>query len=68
MFISLICLTVLVSSLLVINLIIIRYYHSSWASPSGVILMGGRYSETTTEKIQPGGTSTASFNLKHSTM
>jgi len=47
-----------------------RYYHSSWDSPAGVILMGGdgRYgSPRTTEKILQDGTSTASFDLRYST-
>ena len=63
---SLISLTVLVSSVLLI-IIIIRYWHSSWDSPAGVILMGGKYSPRTTEKILQDGTSTASFDLKYST-
>ena len=64
---SLICLTVLVSSVLVITLII-RWDHSSWASPSGVILLGSGYDYggKTTEKIQEDGTSTASFDLEYS--
>jgi len=47
-----------------------RYYHVSWDSPAGVILMGGdgRYgSPRTTEKILQNGTSTASFDLRYST-
>ena len=73
---SMICLTVLVSSLLVLkNELINRKAHSSWASPSGLMLLGddsrdGRDGRdgSTTEKIQPDGTSTASFKLKHSTL
>merc|ERR1711902_458916 len=42
-----------------------RYHHSSWASPSGLILMGGRGSKRTTEKIEADGTSTYSFELKY---
>ena len=48
-------------------ILIIRDRHSSWASPSGTILMGGRYNETTTEKIQQEGTSSYSFDLKYGT-
>ena len=48
-------------------IIIIRYDHCSWASPSGIILMGGYNSRKTTEKIQENGTSTVSFALKYST-
>ena len=46
----------------------IRYGHSSWASPSGTILMGGEGSQKTTEKIQQNGTSSYSFELKYDTM
>jgi len=42
-----------------------RYHHSSWASPSGLILLGGRGSKRTTEKIQEDGTSSYSFELKY---
>merc|ERR1719219_938055 len=44
-----------------------RLRHSSWASPSGLILLGGTDSQTTTEKIQENGTSTQSFGLKYPT-
>ena len=46
----------------------IRDQHSSWASPSGIILMGGWHSgsqRNTTEKIQPDGTSIYSFYLNY---
>ena len=43
----------------------IRWKSSSWASPSGIILMGGDVSDKTTEQIQEDGTSTYSFALKH---
>ena len=46
----------------------IRYGHSSWASPSGTILMGGEGSQKTTEKIQQNGTSSYSFELKYETL
>ena len=62
---SLICLTVLVS-LVFLKCLIIRLYPSSWASPSGLILLGGVDSRAT-EKIQEDGTSTASYSLKYST-
>jgi len=42
-----------------------RSYHSRWDSPDGVILLGGQYSSTTTEKILQDGTSTASFDLEY---
>jgi len=46
-----------------------RYYHVSWDSPAGVILMGGGgSSRKTTEKILQDGTSTASFDLKYPTV
>ena len=59
--------TVLVSSVLII-ILIIRFEHASWASPSGLMLLGGQYSSTRTEKIQEDGTSTNSFELKYSTV
>ena len=42
-------------------ILIIREGHFSWASPSGVILMGGYSSPKTTEKIQQDGTSSYSL-------
>ena len=46
-----------------------RYYHTSWALGDGrVVLMGGYYSETTTEIISPdSATSTEGFTLKYET-
>ena len=45
----------------------LRYGATSWASPSGVLIMGGIYGqETTTELLNEAGGSTASFNLKNS--
>ena len=66
---SLIFLTVNISSVLII-ILIVRRDHSSWASPSGLILLGSGhiYSGKTTEKIEEDGTSTASFELKYSTV
>ena len=52
---------------LLIKIIIIRNGHTNWASPSGLMLLGGVYIEKTTEKIQEDGTSTDSFDLKYST-
>ena len=43
----------------------IRYVHTSWDSPAGVILMGGVYSEGTSERIKEDGTSAYSFDLKY---
>ena len=62
---SLISLTVLVSSVL-LKFLIIRFRHSSWDSPSGLMLLGGWDSRNTSEKIK-NGTSSASFDLKYST-
>jgi len=44
-----------------------RSSHSSWASPSGLILLGGAYgsSSTSSEKIGEDGTSRYSFKLKY---
>merc|ERR1719204_2357989 len=44
-----------------------RYYHSSWASPSGVILLGGRYNPNlrTSGRIQEDGTSVSGFPLEY---
>jgi len=44
-----------------------RKYHSSWASPSGLILLGGDSSPRTSEKIGEDGTSRNSFNLNYTT-
>ena len=60
---SLIFLTALVSSMI----LIIRYYHCSWAAPSGLFLLGGAVSKRTTEKILENGTSSSSFELKYDT-
>ena len=52
-------------------IVIIRQDHSSWYSPTGVILMGGFGSGSlrTTEKIQQdGSTSSFSFELKYDTL
>merc|ERR1719300_1802563 len=40
--------------------------HSSWASPSGVILLGGEGSPRTSERIQEDGTSVSGFPLEYS--
>merc|ERR1719295_461938 len=43
-----------------------RFHHSSWASPSGVILLGGSYSSSrTSERIQEDGTSVSGFPLEY---
>ena len=52
---------------MLVIIIIIRLYESSWASPSGVILMGDYDRPKTTEKILQDGSTTASFDLKYST-
>jgi len=52
------------------RLIKLRRLHSSWASPSGTILMGGWYrgSGRTSEKIDESGTSSYSFDLEYDTL
>jgi len=42
-----------------------RLWHSSWASPSGVILLGGINSRRTSERIQEDGTSVSGFPLEY---
>ena len=45
-----------------------RYYHSSWMSHHGVVLMGGaELGGATTEILNDNGGSTPSFALKHDT-
>ena len=45
-----------------------RAYHSSWVSPAGTLLMGGWYSEKTTELLDTNtGDSAMSFPLKYRT-
>ena len=52
-----------------ITILIIRFYHSSWASPSGVRLLGGNGNLTsslwTSEMILEDGTSVSSFPLEY---
>ena len=45
--------------------ILLRGMHSSWASPSGTILMGGYDSPKTTEKLGTNGFTTDSFTLQY---
>ena len=40
-----------------------RYFHTSWASPLGLLLLGGEHSPRSTELIQEDGSSTYSFDL-----
>ena len=44
-----------------------RYGHTSWASPRGVLLMGGyyEYTRTTTELLTDNGGATPSFTLNN---
>ena len=44
-----------------------RWYHSSWMSQHGVVLMGGTGSLTTTEILTEDGQSSPSFTLKYET-
>ena len=46
-------------------IVITRAGHSSWAAPSGTILLGGSFSPRTSEKILEDGTSTYSFDLEY---
>ena len=41
-----------------------RHAHTAWASPHGVLLMGGDSSEKLTELLNDAERTTASFNLK----
>ena len=50
------------------NLVEERYRHSSWVTPDGdILLIGGQYSNTTTEIVYQDGTSIRSFDLKYDT-
>ena len=50
------------------NLVEERRDHSSWVSPDGdILLIGGYYSDTTTEIVYQNGTSIRSFDLKYKT-
>ena len=40
-----------------------RASHTGWASPRGVLLMGGRYGMSTTKLLMDNGHTTPSFNL-----
>ena len=45
-----------------------KRYHSSWMSPSGILLMGGDYSRTTTELLSStDSTTTNRFTLEYET-
>ena len=39
--------------------------HTAWASPQGVLIIGGAYSEQTTELLNDNGGATPSFTLKN---
>ena len=45
-----------------------RYYHTSWTSPMGIVLMGGQTSGTTTELLTDDGQSVELFSLKYDTL
>ena len=50
------------------NLVEQRDGHSSWVTPDGdILLIGGQYSNTTTEIVYQDGTSIRSFDLKYDT-
>ena len=53
--------------LIVTKIYLIRFWHCSWASPAGVILIGGLNSQRTSEMIQEDGSSVEGFRLEHST-
>ena len=42
-----------------------RYRHSCLASAQGVLLLGARYSPTTTELVRPDGSTASSFTLRY---
>ena len=42
-----------------------RYRHSSWASPDGVVLLGGDENKNTTEILTNSGDTTTGFKLKY---
>ena len=42
-----------------------RYYHTSWESPEGTVLMGGSVSGDTTELLDDNGGSSMHFPLKY---
>ena len=44
-----------------------RRYHSAWASPRGVMLMGGRWAEKTTEILTEDGDTKPGLNLDYYT-
>ena len=44
-----------------------RYWHSSWSSPLGTVLIGSTNSRTTTELLMDDDQSTELFSLKYST-
>ena len=44
-----------------------RQHHLSWASPQGVLLIGGDYGGTTTELLNDNGSTTPSFSLDYDT-
>ena len=50
------------------NLLEDRYWHSSWQSPAGLVLIGGDYSSTTTELLSSSDSSSSSnFTLEYDT-
>ena len=42
-----------------------RYAHTAWASPQGVLLMGGTESSSTTELLNDNGHTTPSFTVQN---
>ena len=50
------------------KLLQVKSGHSSWMSPAGLVLMGGVYSPTTTERLSSSDSSSSySFNLQNKT-
>ena len=45
-----------------------RYGHVSWATPSGVYLIGGVYNSRTSERVKLDGSVEEGFSLKNNTM
>ena len=61
------CVTFEDSSWTYSNLTEPRYLHSSWNSPQGVMLLGGKSSRRTSEILTEDGQWNSSFDLQHKT-
>ena len=45
-----------------------RYNHGSWSSPAGLMLLGGDYSQTSTEIVKEGQKSEKNITLVRDTL